>query len=163
VFFPVFGRARLPAEPAPRTIVVSIRPTAIHIGTLAQCRGPTDLSSRKPRPVIVISNDAYNRSAADVVMVAMTSNPAPSPYSFVIDEADLAQGTLNRPGTVRADKIYTLEKSLIVKTFGRVRAKSDHRPFIEGREQHVATNNGRVILIWSYPPTGDRDERLQYH
>ena len=34
----------------------------------------TDLSSRKRRPVIVISNDEYNRTAPDVVVVAMTSN-----------------------------------------------------------------------------------------
>jgi mRNA interferase MazF len=80
----------------------------------------TDLSSHKRRPVIVISNDEYNRTCPDVVVVAMTSNPASSRYSFVITSADLARGTLNRPGTVRSDKIYTLDKSLIVKTFGRV-------------------------------------------
>lgn len=34
----------------------------------------TDLSSRKRRPVIVISNDDYNRRTRDVVIVAMTSN-----------------------------------------------------------------------------------------
>jgi len=33
----------------------------------------TDLSSQKRRPVIVISNDTYNRKAADIVVVAMTS------------------------------------------------------------------------------------------
>jgi len=70
--------------------------------------------------VIVVSNDEYNRTAPDVVVVAMTSNPLASSYSFAITSADLAQGALNRPGTVRVDKIYTLEKSLIVKTFGRV-------------------------------------------
>lgn len=35
----------------------------------------TDLSSRKRRPVIVISNDDYNGRTRDVVVVAMTSNP----------------------------------------------------------------------------------------
>lgn len=80
----------------------------------------TDLSSQKRRPVIIISNDEYNRTAPDVLVVAMTSNPAYSPYSFVINAADMVQGTLNRPGTVRADKAYTLERSLIIKTFGRV-------------------------------------------
>ena len=34
----------------------------------------TDLSSQKRRPVIVISNDDYNRQTADIVVVAMTSN-----------------------------------------------------------------------------------------
>ena len=80
----------------------------------------TDLSSHKRRPVIVISNNAYNQHAPDLIVVAMTSNPILSAYSFTITSADLAQGKLNRPGTVRVDKIYTLEQTLIVKTFGRV-------------------------------------------
>jgi mRNA interferase MazF len=80
----------------------------------------TDLTSQKRRPVIVISNDAYNRAGADIVVVAMTSNPTVVPLSFRIDSADLVEGTLNHPGTVRADKIYTLSKSIIVKKFGRV-------------------------------------------
>jgi mRNA interferase MazF len=82
----------------------------------------TDLSSQKRRPVIVVSNDAYNRSTADMVVVAMTSNPTPADYSFTITSSDLAQGTLNRPSRVRVDKIYTLSQSIVVKTFGRVNA-----------------------------------------
>ncbi|HEX7593314.1 MAG TPA: type II toxin-antitoxin system PemK/MazF family toxin, partial [Anaerolineae bacterium] len=33
----------------------------------------TDLSSTKRRPVVVVSNDVYNRQMADIVVVAMTS------------------------------------------------------------------------------------------
>jgi mRNA interferase MazF len=33
----------------------------------------TDLSSRKRRPLIVISNNDYNRKTPDIVVVAMTS------------------------------------------------------------------------------------------
>src|SRR5215213_9513841 len=44
----------------------------------------TDLSSQKQRPVIVISNDDYNHTTPDFVVVAMTSNPTLSPYSFTI-------------------------------------------------------------------------------
>ncbi len=81
----------------------------------------TDLSSQKRRPVVVISNDAYHRSTTDMVVVAMTSNPAAVEYGFVIGSPDLERGRLNRPGTVRVDKIYTLSQSLIVAHFGRVR------------------------------------------
>jgi mRNA interferase MazF len=80
----------------------------------------TDLSSQKRRPAIVISSSAYNRNGPDVVVVAMTSRLHLSPYSFRINTADLVQGKLNRPGTVRADKIYTLAQAIIVKRFGRV-------------------------------------------
>lgn len=84
----------------------------------------TDLSSGKRRPVIVISNDDYNRRTREVVIVAMTSNPASGPFSFQITSVDLADGKLNRPGFVRADKIYTLDQSLIVKRFGRVNRRT---------------------------------------
>lgn len=83
----------------------------------------TDLSSQRRRPVIVISNNAYNRKTEDIVVVAMTSNPAAVDYSFPITASDLAQGKLNRPGKVRVDKIYTLSQSIVVKTFGRVNSK----------------------------------------
>lgn len=84
----------------------------------------TDLSSQKRRPVIVISNDQYNQGTPDVVVVAMTSNPSLRAYSFTITAADLSQGALNRPGTVCVDKIYTLEQSLVVKTFGHVNVRT---------------------------------------
>jgi len=87
----------------------------------------TDLSSQKRRPVIVISNDNYNQAAPDMVVVAMTSNPMLTLYSFTITPADLTIGSLNRPGTVRVDKLYTLEQTLIVKTFGRVNIRTLNR------------------------------------
>jgi mRNA interferase MazF len=80
----------------------------------------TDLSSQKRRPVIVVSNDAYHRQSADIVVVAMTSNPAMIPFSFQLTQSDLIEGSLNRPGRVRADKIYTLAKSIVAKKFGKV-------------------------------------------
>lgn len=80
----------------------------------------TDLSSTRRRPVIVLSNDAYNRSTADMVVVAMTSNLTPNPHSFILTSADLVSGTLNHPGRVRVDKIYTLSQGIAVKIFGKV-------------------------------------------
>lgn len=80
----------------------------------------TDLSSSRRRPVIIISNNPYHHKTQDMVVVAMTSNPQVVDYSFTITSADLIQGTLNRPGKVRVDRIYTLSQSLAVKTFGRV-------------------------------------------
>jgi mRNA interferase MazF len=82
----------------------------------------TDLSSQKRRPVIVVSNNVYNRKTTDLVVVAMTSNPAPAEYSFPITSSDLENGTLNRPSKVRVDKIYTLSQAIAAKTFGRVNA-----------------------------------------
>jgi mRNA interferase MazF len=80
----------------------------------------TDLSSSKRRPVIVVSKNEYHQTTSDMVVVAMTSNPTRTPYSFIITSSDLTAGSLNRPGYVRADKIYTLAQNIAVKTFGRV-------------------------------------------
>ena len=80
----------------------------------------TDLSSQKRRPVIVISNNEYNRKTSDIVVVAMTSNPAPVTYGFTITSADLLRGKLKRPSKVRVDKVYTLSQSIVVKRFGQV-------------------------------------------
>jgi mRNA-degrading endonuclease toxin of MazEF toxin-antitoxin module len=82
----------------------------------------TDLSSQKRRPVIIISNDIYNRKTNDIVVIAMTSNPEAVEYGFTITSADMEKGDLNRPGQVRVDKIYTLSQAIVVKTFGRVNA-----------------------------------------
>lgn len=81
----------------------------------------TDLSSQKRRPVIVISNDVYNGKTADILVVALTSNPKIVDYSFTITSTDLAKGTLKRPSRVRVDKIYTLSQSIVVRTFGQVK------------------------------------------
>src|SRR5213078_1495874 len=81
----------------------------------------TDLSSQKRRPVIVVSNDLYNRNSPDVIVVAMTSSPAVTSHSFRISSADLVKGVLNRPGTVRVDKIYTLAQTILSRNSARCR------------------------------------------
>lgn len=72
----------------------------------------TDLTATRKRPVIVISNDNYHRDTVDMIVVAMTSTPAKTRYTFMLTSADLVAGSLNRPGTVRADKIYTLSRAI---------------------------------------------------
>ena len=80
----------------------------------------TNLSSRKRRPVIVVSSSTYNSVGPDMIVVAMTSNPSPTLWSFRIESTDLEDGRLNRPGTVRVDRIYTLAQSLAVVRFNAV-------------------------------------------
>jgi len=80
----------------------------------------TDLSSHKRRPIVVVSNDSYNGTNPDVVVVAMTSRPTFGDYSFSIDSPDLVEGSLNHSGFIRVDKIDTLAKSIVVKRFGKV-------------------------------------------
>ena len=74
----------------------------------------TDLSSQKRRPVVVISNDAYNRSAPDVIVVAMTSSPAVAPHSFRITSADLVEGAVP-PGLAALDAAKPIDLTIPVR------------------------------------------------
>jgi len=81
----------------------------------------TDLASQKKRPAIIISSDTYNESNEDIVVVALTSNIEPREFSVMLTGNDLEDGALKVTSMVRVDKIYTLNKSIVIKTFGRVK------------------------------------------
>lgn len=81
----------------------------------------TDLTSQKKRPTIIISSDAYNHYNEDIVVVALTSNVEPKEFSVALSADDLEDGILKVTSMVRVDKIYTLNKSIVIKTFGRIK------------------------------------------
>lgn len=80
----------------------------------------TDLSSNKKRPVIVLSNDNYNSKTNDIIVAAITSNILLKEYSVLITNNDLIDGNLKADSCIRADKIYTLSKNIVIKKFGKV-------------------------------------------
>lgn len=81
----------------------------------------TDLTSQKRRPAVIISTAAYNEKNEDVVVVALTSNAEPKNFSVILTADDLEDGNLKVTSMIRVDKIYTLNKSIVLKTFGRVK------------------------------------------
>lgn len=80
----------------------------------------SDLTNRKQRPVLIISNDDYNKNTEDIVVVAITSQLKDLDYSVVIVDDNLDEGTLKATSAVRADKVYTLSKNIVRKKFGKV-------------------------------------------
>lgn len=84
----------------------------------------TDLSTSKRRPAIVVSPDNLNGSTEDRIVVAVTSNPqaVSGAGTLPIATADLARGRLARPSVILPSKIFTIHRTLIVKTLGRLRA-----------------------------------------
>ncbi len=81
----------------------------------------TDLSSSKKRPVIIISNDKYNKNNLDIVVVALTSNLIfQNKYGIEIDNHNLEKGKLPQKSQIRCDKIYTLSKNIVVRKFNKV-------------------------------------------
>lgn len=64
----------------------------------------SDLTSSKRRPVLILSNSLYNQKTEDLVVAAVT-----------------LEGNLKIPSIIRADKIYTLSKHIVIKKFGSVK------------------------------------------
>jgi mRNA interferase MazF len=78
----------------------------------------SDLSSVKKRPVLVISNMAHNSKNSDIIVVAITSNLQQN--GIFIEGKDLLAGELPKKSLIRCDKIYTLEKRIVIKQIGIV-------------------------------------------
>ena len=79
------------------------------------------ISSQKRRPVLVLSKDDYNNVADDLIVAAITSHIDSKPYNVLISNDDMADGILKVDSCIRADKIYTLSQSIVVKRFGKVK------------------------------------------
>ena len=81
----------------------------------------SDFQRFKVRPVLVLSNDAYNRRFSDLVICAITSTLRPHPYAARVGSQDLEQGVLKIESQVRADTITSLEQQIVLKKIGRLR------------------------------------------
>jgi mRNA interferase MazF len=82
----------------------------------------TDLASQKKRPAIVISSDKYNDTSEDIIVVALTLNVKKQDFTILITSDDLEDGKLKTTSMIRVDKIYTLNKSIVLKQFGRIKS-----------------------------------------
>lgn len=83
----------------------------------------SDLTSIKKRPVLIISNDEFNAGGEDLIVAAITSNIRGFEHEVVFDNSDLVNGELKVVSCIRADKIYTLSKDIIVKTYGEIKVE----------------------------------------
>ena len=84
----------------------------------------TDLEGTKVRPAMVVSNDIFNNKSADCIMVPLTSVIKDHPYSILINQIDLSSGKLLKPSRIRADKVFTVEKKLIIMKIGILNDKT---------------------------------------
>ena len=82
----------------------------------------SDLTTAKRRPALVISANWYNRERPDLILLAITSQIPDPPYrdQVEISAADYRMANIQQPCIIRAGKIFTIEKSCIVKTLGRI-------------------------------------------
>ncbi|MBA3633625.1 MAG: type II toxin-antitoxin system PemK/MazF family toxin [Acidobacteria bacterium] len=73
------------------------------------------------RPVLIISNDDYNREFHDVVVCVLTSNQHKDSYSVALENDDLEIGVLPENSIVKAHKLFTIHQSKIIRKFSLVK------------------------------------------
>ncbi len=78
----------------------------------------SDLSTIKRRPVLILSSDPQNRRSPDMLVAAITSNLTTGLTGVIVDTADMDTGTLPQRSLIRADKVYSLRQSDIIKSYG---------------------------------------------
>jgi mRNA interferase MazF len=87
----------------------------------------TDTENRKPRPVLVLSGEAFNRAHGHVIGAMITTGARSSwPSDHAI--ADLAPTGLHHPSLVRW-KLFTLPFQVIARRIGTL-AGSDREPLV---------------------------------
>lgn len=95
--------------------------TALESGEVVLVPFPfTDLSQVKRRPVLILSNRNHNSVSKDFICCGMTSNLGNRRNSILLDPSEMAEGAIPVKSRVKYDKVFTLEKSLIVKALGMV-------------------------------------------
>jgi mRNA interferase MazF len=69
----------------------------------------TNLSEQKARPALVLADLA----GPDLILCQITTKPGRDRYAVAVDRADFSDGSLKYPSSIRANQIFTLEKTLV--------------------------------------------------
>jgi len=83
----------------------------------------SDLSATKRRPVLIVSNNDYNNSFPDILVCVITSNRFEDEYSVNLDNEDLEIGILPESSVVKMHKLFTIEKTKIIRKFSMVKSE----------------------------------------
>ena len=80
----------------------------------------SDYSSAKVRPVIVVSNNSYNRNSQDFLAVHITTR-IDHPYAMMLSGSDFVSGGISDESVVRFDTITRYEEKLLMRKIGKVK------------------------------------------
>ena len=81
----------------------------------------SDLTTTKKRPVLIISNNYYNEHFEDVVVCVITSNRYQDTFSVNLSNDDLELGILPEKSLIKTHKLFTVNKSKIIKKFSVIK------------------------------------------
>jgi mRNA interferase MazF len=80
----------------------------------------TDFKEYKKRPVLVVSGKTFNSKTRDLIVCAITSNPAHKDFGVNISKDDLEEGELLRNSVVKTSHLATISKSIVATRIGRL-------------------------------------------
>jgi mRNA interferase MazF len=79
----------------------------------------SDLSVSKRRPAMVLAN----LKGDDIILCQITSQFVKDDYSITLNNSDFITGSLNKPSNIRPNRLFTAEKSIIVRKAETVNRK----------------------------------------
>ena len=80
---------------------------------------PTTLE-RSSRPVLVVSSNKFNEISNDLIVLKITGSPHFEEFQVELDGGDLLWGKLKKKSFIDCSSVFTIEKSLIIKSIGEV-------------------------------------------
>ena len=80
----------------------------------------SDLSGVKQRPVLVLSKNKDNQESDDIITCGITSNLKNAKCSVLIEKSNLELGSIPTKSRIKVDKLFTLDKSTIIKKVAKV-------------------------------------------
>ncbi len=104
----------------------------------------SDLSQLKRRPSIIVSNLKYNLKNRDVICCAITSNPNNFDKSVGIANEDLERGNLDYDSRVKPTKIFTLDKTMIIKKLATLNINKS-KEVVKSLNQSIEINEDVTI------------------
>lgn len=84
----------------------------------------SDLKQSKVRPVIIISNDKYNKKSEDIIVVPLTSNLKQTGYDILVTDKNLTKGNLIVDSRAKIDRVFSVDKKLIKMNIGMIDKKT---------------------------------------
>ena len=79
-----------------------------------------DKKEFKKRPCVIISNEKYNLSHNTVIAIPITSKIRNFEDGMILEDKDLEEGYLVKKSEILPFKIFTINKSLLLKNIGLI-------------------------------------------
>lgn len=83
----------------------------------------TNFENTKVRPALIISNDNFNEKQKDCILIPLTTVLKNNSYSINLKDGDLREGYLIKTSQIKIDKVFTVEKDLIIMKIASINNK----------------------------------------